>query len=78
MHQPPAPPRQLPLDPALEHDVVMRKARALFDRSHYLSTRFASFDRLMADPVTGRAMWIAATQCVRSAAARGNSRRGNR
>lgn len=77
-HQHPAQARQLPLDPAMEQEAVLKKARALFDRSRYLSSRFASFDRLMADPVTGRAMWIAATQCVRSAVGRANNRQSKR
>lgn len=78
MPMPPPPTRQLSLDPAMERDAVLTKARALYARSRFLSSRFATFERLMADPVTGRAMWIAATQCVRSAAGRAGSRRNSR
>lgn len=63
---------QLPLDADLEEELVLRKARELFARSRYLSSRFASFSRLMEDPVVGRCMRLSATHVLRL----GNRTRG--
>lgn len=57
--------KQLPLDPALEEELVLKKARELFGLSLYLSGRYASFQKLMADPLVGRCMRLSATQCLR-------------
>ena len=62
-------PRQLPLglptDPALLEELVLAKARELYGRSRFLSGRYASFNKLMADPVAGRCMRLSASQLLR-------------
>lgn len=68
-------PQQLPLDEGLQEELILKKARELYQRSHFLSARFSSFQKLMADPVVGRCMRLAATQCLRPVArGRGRSR----
>lgn len=64
--------QQMPLDPVLEEELVLRKARELYANSRFLSGRFASFERLMADPVVGRCMRLSATHLLR----RGSRTRG--
>lgn len=58
---------QLALSPELEEELVLKKARELYTRSYFLSGRYASFNKLMADPLMGRCMRLAAQQCLRSA-----------
>lgn len=65
---------QLPLDPELEEELLLGKARELFVRSRYLSARYASFNKLMADPVAGRCMRLSARQCLRLANKKPRSR----
>lgn len=57
--------QQLPLDPDLEEELVQQKAREIYTRSRFLSGRYASFARLMEDPVAGRCLRLCATQCLR-------------
>jgi hypothetical protein len=57
--------QQLPLDPGLEEELVLSAARGLYERSRYLSSKYASFSRLMADPIAGRCLRLCATQCLR-------------
>lgn len=57
--------KQLPLDPALEEELVLKKARELYGRSRFLSARYASFARLMEDPVAGRCMRLSARHLLR-------------
>lgn len=59
-------PRQLPLDPELEEALVLQEARALYDASRLLCGRYASFAKLMADPLVGRCMRLSAAQRVRA------------
>lgn len=68
------PPIQLPLIP-LDEEQVRRKARELFDSSRVLSARWASFDKVMADPLMGRCLRLSATALLRRAdRARGRRR----
>ena len=55
----------LPVDPDLLEELVLAKARELYARSRFLSGRYASFNKLMADPVAGRCMRLSATHCLR-------------
>ncbi len=64
--------QQLPLDPALEEELVQKKAREIYTQSRLLSAKYASFARLMEDPVAGRCLRLCATQLLR----RGNKTRG--
>ena len=57
--------QQLPLDPALEEELVQQKAKEIYTRSRFLSGRYASFARLMEDPIAGRCLRLCATQCLR-------------
>jgi hypothetical protein len=50
----------LPVDPVLLEDLMLSKARELYRRSRYLSSRYASFSRLMEDPIAGRCMRLSA------------------
>lgn len=74
MHPPNRVPRQLPLglpvEPELYEAMVVKKARELFHRSRLLSTRYASFERVMAEPVTGRCLRMAAVALVRNGVGR--------
>ena len=63
---------QMPLDPALEEELILEKAKVLYQRSKLLSGKYASFNRLMADPVAGRCLRLCARQLLRS----GNRTRG--
>lgn len=72
-------PLQLPLalpevDAAQFEALVLTKARGLFEGSRYLSARFASFERVMAEPVTGRCLRLAASALLRSGAKRTRGR----
>jgi hypothetical protein len=58
-------PRQLPLDAAMEEELVLRQARVMFTSSKLLSGRYASFEKAMADPVQGRCLRLCATQLLR-------------
>lgn len=66
-------PVQMPLIP-LDDELVLRKARELFDSSRLLSARWPSFDKVMADPLVGRCLRMSATALVR----RGSRARGRR
>lgn len=57
--------QQLPLDPALEEELVLQKAQQIYRQPRFLSGRYASFERLMEDPVAGRCLRLCATQCLR-------------
>lgn len=67
-------PRQLPLDANLEEALVLQEARVLYDASRFLSGRYASFAKLMADPLVGRCMRLSAAQRVRLKAAQAAKR----
>lgn len=58
--------QQLPLDPELEQELVLEQARVLYRRSQLLSGRYATFDRLMADPIQGPCLRLCARQLLRS------------
>ncbi len=58
--------QQLPLDPELEQALVLEKARVLYTRSRYLSGKYASFSRLMEDPIAERCLRLCARQLLRS------------
>ena len=58
---------QPPLLPELENELVLQKARELYARSRYLQGRYASFQRLLDDPLVGRSLLLGARQCVRQA-----------
>jgi hypothetical protein len=58
-------PLQLPLDAQLHEELVLAKARELFARSHYLSGKYPSFNKLMEDPVVARCMRLCAGQMLR-------------
>lgn len=55
---------QLPLDAALQEELVLAKARELYAKSPFLSRKYSSFSKLMADPVAGRCLRLCATQLV--------------
>ena len=63
---------QLPLDPDLEEELVLAKALELYRRNRYLSGKYASFSRLMADPIAERCLRLCARQVLRL----GNRTRG--
>ncbi len=54
----------LPLDPVLLEDLLLKKARDLYRRSRFLNNRYASFSRLMEDPIAGRCMRLSAKQLL--------------
>jgi hypothetical protein len=56
---------QPPLIPELEQELVLAKAKELFGRSRYLQGRYASFQRLLDDPLVGRSLLLGARQCLR-------------
>lgn len=56
---------QPPLMPELEEELVLQKARELYGRSRYLQGRYASFQRLLDDPLVGRSLLLGARQCLR-------------
>lgn len=58
-------PLALPVDPDLLESLVQAKARELYASSRFLSARYASFARLMEDPVAGRCMRLSATHLLR-------------
>lgn len=55
----------LPIDPTVQEELVLTKARELYRRSGFLSVRYTSFKRLMEDPVAGRCMRLSATHLLR-------------
>ena len=55
----------LPVDPVLYEELVAKKARELYSRSRFLSGKYASFQRLMEDPIAGRCMRLCAAQVLR-------------
>ena len=61
--------QQMPLallvDPDLLEELVQAKARELYACSRFLSGRYTSFNKLMADPVVGRCMRLSATHLLR-------------
>lgn len=59
--------QQMPLDPAMEEELVLAKARQLYEHSRVLSGKYASFNRLMADPVAAQCLRLCARQVLRSA-----------
>lgn len=63
---------QLPLDPAMEEALVLKKARELYVSSRLLSSRYATFERAMEHPVQGKCLRLCATQLLR----RGKGTRG--
>ncbi len=64
-----SPPQQmhlaLPVDPTVQEELVLTKARELYRRSGFLNVRYNSFKRLMEDPVAGRCMRLSATHLLR-------------
>lgn len=67
MPQPPPICLQPPLLPELEEELVLKKAKELYERSRYLQGRYASFQRVLDDPLVGRSLLLGARQCVRQA-----------
>lgn len=67
MPQPPPICLQTPLLPELENELVLQKARELYERSRYLQGKYASLQRLLEDPLVGRSLLLGARQCVRQA-----------
>lgn len=55
---------QLPLDAALQEELVLAKARDLYARSPFISRKYSSFAKAMADPVAGRCLRLCARQLV--------------
>lgn len=70
---PQTPSVQMPLLP-MDDELVLRKARELFDSSPLLSSRWPSFDKAMAHPSVGRCLRLSATALLR----RGSKKRGRR
>ncbi|MFZ4480611.1 MAG: hypothetical protein ACOYNZ_12050 [Rhodoferax sp.] len=58
-------PLALPVDAALQEELMLKKARELYRRSRFLSSRYPSFKRLMDDPIAGRCMRLSATHLLR-------------
>lgn len=63
-------PRQLPLDIPIDPELLEAKARELYERSRYLSGKYASFSKLMADPLLARCMRFNANLLLQRAAKR--------
>jgi len=66
-------PVQMPLIP-LDEELVLRKARELFDSSPLLCARWPSFDKALAHPTVGRCLLISARALLRP----GNKKRNRR
>lgn len=56
---------QQPLLPELEAELVLAMARELYGRSRFLQGRYASFQRLIDDPLVGRSLLLGARQRLR-------------
>lgn len=70
-HRPP--PQQMPLLP-LDEELLLRKARELFDSSRLLSGRWPSFDQAMQHPAVGRCLRMSAAALLRRNAKKPRSR----
>lgn len=70
---PHAPSVQMPLIP-MDDELVLRKARELFDSSELLRRRWPSFDKAMEHPNVGRCLRMNAMALLR----RGSKKRGRR
>jgi len=64
--------QQLHLNPAMEEELVLQKARELWRGSKNLSARYATFEGVMADAAQGKCLRLWATALVR----RGKRTRG--
>lgn len=64
-------PRQLPLDIPIDPELLEAKARELYERSRYLSGKYATFSKLMADPLLARCMRFTASRLLGSKKTRG-------
>lgn len=62
----------------LDEELVMRKARQLFEESALLTRRWSSFEQLMADPTVGRCLRMSARVLLARRANRANRTRGRR
>ncbi len=58
-------PLALPVDPKLQEELMLKKARELYLRSRLLNIRYPSFNQLMEDPIAGRCMRMSATHLLR-------------
>lgn len=70
----PTPQQQLPLLP-LDEELLLRKARELFDSSHLLQERWPSFDKALAHPSVGRCLRMSAAALLRRSSKKSGSRR---
>lgn len=68
--QPPPQPQQLALGLAIDPELLDAKAREIFEHSRYLSGKYASFSKLMADPLLARCMRFNANLLLQRAAER--------
>lgn len=67
------PPSQQQLEiPQLQEELELRAARVLYARSRFLSSRYATFDKLMAQPLVARCLRLAAKHNLRLAQLPGN------
>jgi hypothetical protein len=58
-------PLALPVDPTLQEELMLKKAKELYQRSRLLNIRYPSFKHLMEDPIAGRCMRMSATHLLR-------------
>lgn len=72
-HAPHAP-QQAALPLEVDEALVLAKARELFCSSRYLSGKYASFERVMEQPVTARCLRMGALALLRSGAKRTRGR----
>lgn len=67
-------PQQAALPLEVDEALVLAKARELFCASRFLSGRYASFERVMEQPLTARCLRISALALLRSGAKRTRGR----
>ena len=60
-------PQQLALDIPVDPELLEAKAREIYERSRYLSGKYATFNKLMADPFLARCMRFTASRLIGSA-----------
>lgn len=59
-------PKQLALQLPIDPELLDAKAREIFNHSRYLSGKYASFNKLMADPVLAKSLRLCAKHLLGS------------
>ena len=58
-------PLALPVDATQQEKLMLKKAQELYRRSRFLKARYASFERLIEDPIAGWCMRLSAAHLLR-------------